>query len=98
MSQIDKVGILYSPGFGAGWSTWGTSPGMELDQELAHAVEAGDKGKIMEIVERNWPDEYHGGVDQLAVEWVEQGTPYYINEYDGSEEIVFSDDFKVAKL
>lgn len=30
----DKIGIIYSPGFGAGWSTWGCEA-MALDQELA---------------------------------------------------------------
>lgn len=82
----DKIGIIYSPGFGAGWSTWGCEA-MALDQELAHAIEEGNKEKIAEIAENNWPEEYKGGLHDCVVEWVEKGTAFTINEYDGSESL-----------
>ena len=92
VSDKNKVGIVYSPGFGAGWSTWG-KPEMALDQELARAIE--DKKKddeILRIIKKNWPDEYCGGVKNLTVEWVDELTQFRIEGYDGSESILFNSD------
>lgn len=86
----DQVGIIYSPGFGAGWSTWGC-PEMALDQELAVAIDkALPYSEILKIAEKNWPNEYMGGLEDCVVEWVAQGTEFSIEEYDGSESIEFS--------
>ena len=84
-----KVGIIYSPGFGAGWSTWGDS-GQATDQELAQAIEDGKSSdEIYKIAEKNWPGAYLGGLSDCVVEWVEEGTQFIIEEYDGSESIEF---------
>lgn len=86
-----KVGILYSPGYGAGWSTWG-DPDMALDQELVQAIAAGKhKEDIHFIALKNWPNEYMGGLDDLQVEWVDEGTAFRIKEYDGYESIEYGD-------
>jgi len=87
----NEVGIIYSPGFGAGWSTWGVAD-MALDQELAKAIESGDESDIIMVVNKDWPNKYLGGLDNCVVEWVEEGTEFYIDEYDGNESIVFKED------
>jgi hypothetical protein len=84
----DKIGIIYSPGFGAGWSTWG-EPEQALDQELAHAIENLPREEWIKIAEKNWPDAYKGGLSDREVEWVEKGTAFSISDYDGSESIEF---------
>ena len=86
----DKIGIIYSSGFGAGWSTWGDSE-QALDQELAHAIENLPCEEWVKVAEKNWPDAYKGGLDDCQVEWVEKGTAFSIEEYDGSESIEFAD-------
>jgi len=87
----DKVGIIYSPGYGAGWSTWGCGE-MALDQELAEAIEGKESyERILEIAERNWPDQYYGGLKSCVVEWIDKGTRFKIKEYDGYESIVYDD-------
>lgn len=86
------VAVLYSPGYGAGWHTWGAPVEAVFDPELVEAVLAGDKDKAVEIANRKWPDEYDGGVRDLVVEWIPQGMPFRINEYDGSESIECLDD------
>lgn len=94
-----KVGIIYSPGYGAGWSTWGCEE-MATDQELARAIHAGEPyEKILEIAKRNWPDEYMGGLEDCVVEWVDPGTQFIISEYDGSECLEFNhnDYWSIAK-
>lgn len=93
---MSKVGIIYSPGYGAGWSTWGV-PEMALDQELAHAIENGEPYYVLsEIAERNWHHSHHGGLYDCVVEWVELGTEFRIEEYDGSESLVFSSNVSTA--
>ena len=94
-----KVAVLYSPGFGAGWSTWNMYPeGQDspLSELLFDPV-------IVDFVlnkSENWvegvlaycsiayPDAYTGGVPGLKVEWIASGTQFFIGEYDGSESIV----------
>ncbi len=89
--MTQKVGIIWSPGYGAGWSTWGCAE-MALDQELAKAIDTPlPYEAILHIAETNWPDQYYGGLEGCQVEWVEKGTAFSIEEYDGSESITFAD-------
>jgi|SRR6478735_9635950 len=83
-----KVAVLVSPGFGAGWSTWNTDLGESaiFDADIARAVLAND-GTAWAAAERKYPDAYLGGVNQLVVEWVDKGTRFEIQEYDGSESL-----------
>jgi hypothetical protein len=96
MSQ--KIGIIYSPGYGAGWSTWGDSRSA-LDQELALAINSGKSFPVLcEIAERNWPDQYTGGLHDAKVLWVTDGTAFRVEEYDGWEGVTLVDDMMIATL
>lgn len=85
-----KVALLYSPGFGAGWSTWCHDEKYREDMvfcpEIAKAVHTGE-GDLYEIARRLFPDQYMGGVGDLSIYWLEQGTRFIIREYDGSESV-----------
>ncbi len=83
-----KVAVLYSPGFGAGWYTWGGDGDQTrlFDPELVAAVESGDAAEQVRIAERKWPDAYLGGLP-LSIDWVPQGERFEIDEYDGSESV-----------
>ena len=87
-----KIAVLLSPGFGAGWFTW-NSENRELlfDPEIVEAVLADDRTKAARIAETKWPDGYYGGASDLVVKWVEPGTAFRIDEYDGSESFVAMD-------
>ena len=92
-----KVAVLYSPGFGAGWSTWGRDEYREFllhDEKLVELVETKQEDKIVEYVKSVYPGEYITllGLDDLEVEWVSSGTQFRIKEYDGSESIVYNRD------
>jgi hypothetical protein len=92
-----KVAILYSPGFGAGWSTWNNDEYREFllhDEKLVELVETKQKGKIVEYVKSVYPGEYLTLLDlaKLEVEWVSSGTQFIITEYDGSEGIEYNYD------
>lgn len=100
--------ILYSPGFGAGWSTWAHSDKPEFVKfmltypPLIEAVENGEKlvpyhpalrQFLAEAKEKFGEDYvYCGGADQLAV--AEVSGPFRVDEYDGSESIVEASDQK----
>lgn len=85
-----QVAVLISPDYGAGWSTWNHEyPAEELmfDPGLVLLVEEGNTEKIETYATLKWPNAYLGGLRNICVEWVNQGTAFRINEYDGAESI-----------
>lgn len=105
------VAVLYSPGFGAGWSTWNSSrdggDGLLFDPSIVYMVEEMDKlnpededyrslrqswlDNIISYCEKNYPDCYFGGVDDLTIAWLPEGTLFKIDEYDGNESIQYKE-------
>jgi hypothetical protein len=98
-----KVAVLYSSGFGAGWSTWNSGRdwnGQDLGQVLLYAP------AIVEMVLTDTKQEdiryyceklygaigYFGGAADLRVEWMKPGTQFMVREYDGSESIQYKED------
>lgn len=90
-----KVGILYSPSFGAGWYTWNYM-----------VLECLFSPKIIELVENKQhkliTDEYCCnlfrvqyfcalGANDLSIIWLPVGTKFKIDEFDGSETITTSE-------
>jgi len=87
-----KVAVLYSPGYGAGWSTWGLPMEAVFHPELAEATLAKDSDRMQAIAKREWPDEYLNGLLNLTVAWLPEGTQFRIDEYDGYESVHVRDD------
>lgn len=90
LERDGQVAVLYSPGFGAGWSTWASGTDrtvLTFDAEIAQAVLAGDKERAKALAEAKVPDAYLGGLDGLTVCWVTKGQAFEITEYDGSESV-----------
>lgn len=112
LKRDGKVAVIYSPGFGAGWSTWadGNAEAVLFDPELAEMLEA--RGKmargstefnlatqaLCRFAEKKYPGVYTGGLSKAGVAWLPEGTAFYVHEYDGSESIKTSDsdNWKVA--
>lgn len=84
-----KVAVLYSPGFGAGWSSWNPEyPAMLFDTEIVLALEDGRAlAYIEKIAQKNYPGAYLGGMEDLDIAWIPEGSQFEIEEYDGSESI-----------
>ena len=88
-----KVAVIISPGFGAGWYTWNGIKETLFDPELVSAIIDGDVEEAEAIAERKWPDAYVGGnLRQAEVVWLPEGTPFRVDEYDGSESLYTGDD------
>ncbi len=85
------VGVLISGGWGAGFYTWGAPLRALFDPELIYLIENQKYDDALEYVEKTYPDAYTGGVDELSVVWVVEGTQFYIEEYDGRESLMFKD-------
>ena len=90
-----RVAVIYSPGFGAGWSTWNTEYDDEeliFDPGLADLIiNKRPWDQIESYVTMKWPLIYVGGLEEAVVKWVVLGTKFKITEYDGSESIEFRD-------
>lgn len=92
-----KVAVLYSPGYGAGWSTWAhdseLAKAVTFDPDVVALIEAGKKDEIGALIEVKYPGKYFytGGAVDLEIEWVPQGARFYIHEYDGYESVRYGD-------
>jgi hypothetical protein len=87
-----RVAVLYSPDYGAGWYTWNTEhQDMLFDPTVVMFVESGDLDKVEAYATLKWPEAYIGGLRDLRVEWIPEGTAFKINEYDGNESIEIRD-------
>jgi len=110
MEKVKKDGciaVLYSPGFGAGWSSWNNNDKEWLlfNPEIVAAVESGDRKKAEEIAERlgkelNGENDYTCvlGADGLEIAWIREGEAFEITEYDGNESynIISQGQYKTA--
>lgn len=91
-----RVAVLYSPGYGAGWSTWSTGKEMMYHPRLVEWVESGKVEPIEQVVEGILGVDNHfymGGAENLTIEWLPVGTHFKIDEYDGFESVVTFLDF-----
>lgn len=94
--QDRHVAVLYSPGYGAGWSSWAHSPEIAefllFDRRLIEAAKAeATQEEVSEFLATIFgPDQYihTGGWEQIASRWIPVGTRFWIKEYDGSESVV----------
>lgn len=90
LERDGTIAVLYSPGFGAGWSTWNTQPlyrGLLFDREIAEFVLANDLGAAISLARKKYPGAYIDGGRTLRVEWVPKGERFMVREYDGAERV-----------
>jgi hypothetical protein len=87
-----KVAVLYSPGFGAGWYTWNYKyPEIIFDPAIVKLVEKEKWAELDTYVTLKYPEIYKGGMTDLQVEWIPEGTEFKVTEYDGSESIEYKE-------
>jgi hypothetical protein len=86
------VAVLYSPGYGAGWYTVHYIEELLYDPSIVLWVESDNRDKIEHYMALKYPDVYLGGLDNLSIRWVPEGTMFRLDEYDGSESISLKDE------
>lgn len=84
-----KIGVLVSRGYGAGWSSWNSeySDVLTMDYDIVKCIEDGDVVGAIKVAKSKCGDFYEGGADDLEIEWLDRGTIFEIEEYDGSESL-----------
>ena len=85
-----NVKVLYSPGYGAGFYTWGAPVEAIFDPKLIKLVEDKNIEEAISYVEKTY-GVYTGGVGDLKVILIPEGSRFIIDEYDGSEGIQLLD-------
>lgn len=97
-NENGQVGVIVSPGYGAGFSTWAHDPQICFDKDIIELVLNDDMVKIAKLMVEKYPKDFFS-CRQLRVEFLEPGTVFRINEYDGFEELVvinYPNDFLIA--
>ena len=92
----DKVAVAYSPGYGAGWSTWNDNELAEtllfhpdiINMILSDKQSEIDHDWLVEHFGSKYEDVYCGGAKNLYIKWIPVGTQFRIDEYDGSERVI----------
>lgn len=91
-----KVGVLISKGYGAGWYGRNTDVRQCLfSPEIIELVEQNSFDEITnEFCEKLFGVDYFyaGGANSLKIYWLEEGTPFRVNEHDGAESLETSED------
>jgi len=85
-----KVAVLVSYGYGAGWYSWSDeNKEILFHPKLVEMVEQKRNSEITDewVLENIGVDMYTGGAIGLSIVWVEEGTAFEIDEYDGAESL-----------
>jgi len=84
-----KVAIAVSYGFGGGWSTWNK---VAPDDARFNTLFLEGKHEEAEELAEKLDLGFVGGADQVVIEWLDVGTEYMIEEYDGAESLILKED------
>jgi len=86
-----RVAVIYSPGFGAGWSTWnGDKAILCMHADLVRLLQSGGTANQAETLGKQLTGEEYIcvlGWEDCEIMWIPQGQQFEINEYDGSESV-----------
>lgn len=86
------VAVLYSPGYGAGWYSWNQEEkGLLFDKRIVEKVLSGHPVTQEFMESLGYTTGYYNGARDLRVEWVRVGQAFRIDEYDGNETVVTSE-------
>jgi len=88
--RAGKVAVLVSYGYGAGWYSWNEDKRLLFHPKLVEMVEQQRNSEITKewVLENLQIDNvYCGGVKDLHIEWIEEGTAFEVDEYDGFESL-----------
>lgn len=92
----NKVAVLVSAGYGAGWYSWHGDERLLFDPKIVEMLEAEADFHDIEIYcESTYGDEiYYGGLYDLCVKWIPVGSQFQVTEYDGAESLTISHEVK----
>lgn len=87
-----RVAVLYHPDYGSGWYTGHYIEELLFDSNIIEWLEAKDYDKIKTYLTLKYPQVYLPSIAGLSIYWMPVGSEFRVDEYDGSESIVFKYD------
>ena len=89
VTREGKVAVLVSDGYGAGWYSWNEDKRLLFHPKLVDMVEQKRNSEITDewVLENIGIEMYAGGARGLSIVWIEEGTAFEIDEYDGAESL-----------
>ena len=96
INEEGLVGVIISPGFGAGFHSWNDIPGLCFDKDIIQMILEGKSiQELADFAEAKY--EHTGyvsthGLSDARIIWLKPGTQFFIDEYDGSESITLIED------
>jgi len=94
-----KVAIIFSYGFNTGWYSWNAEhEELIFSPKIVKMIEEERQSEIdNEWIEKELgiPDVYCGGAENLQILWLEKGTAFIIEEYDGAESVKTLEDLTI---
>ena len=102
IAKDGSIAVLYSPGFGAGWSTWNYEDEFFIfDKTLVNIVLAKEFDYEVQISNHlknsGYDNVFLGGAGTLTVFWMDPGEEFRILEHDGYETIEFKNELQWLK-
>lgn len=90
------VAVILSGGHLSGWFTENEDiPQCLFDPEIVALVQGGvPLEKIYSLARAKWPHGKWGTCGDLIIDWVVQGEPFLIAEYDGNESVKYLKDLR----
>lgn len=88
-NENNELGVLYSPDYGYGWSSW-NCPELAYDKRIVDywLNKHPNAQKMKMYLERiGYHDVWMGGYNDLKIAWIPKGTMFYVREYDGYESV-----------
>ena len=89
MRKENLVAIIITKTYGTGLSTWGFGPA--VDTELGKALDSGNTNLVKTLLKNRKVEDVLEPKD-LEVIWVKRGTKFRIEESDGMETLITSND------
>jgi hypothetical protein len=89
-----RVAIIVSPDYGAGWYSWHQIVELLYDPSIVLWLESEELDKIENYLTLKYPNEYFGRLEDLSIQWIDEGAEFRIVEHDGAESIELKTDIK----
>lgn len=85
-----KVAVAITREFGSGWSTWTDVSPMDPEFNQLFIDEKWEEAE--ELAKKK--DLYIGGIRNIVIVWVDEGTEFIIDENDGLENLITKEETK----
>lgn len=84
----NMVAVIITGSYGCGWFSWHGTLSALFDPELVEWIEMGRPEDRLEYFAGKYPEYSLSTLRNLRVQWVVEGERFFIDEYDGFENVI----------